>query len=103
VLIAQHPDAMSTIHYLNERRRYDGHPYWDLLESNRKPVNQAAQLIVFSQYMQKRDVNRISAEHVRLAQSWGDVVRLLEMHHGNEARVAVYPYAAMQHREVDLT
>ncbi len=103
VLIAQHPDAMSTFHYMHERWDYEGHPYWDLLESDDKPVDQAAQLIVLSQYMQKRDVNRISPRHVHLARSWDDVLALLERHHRREARVAVYPYAAIQHREVDLT
>jgi nickel-dependent lactate racemase len=103
VLIAQHPDAMSTIHYLSERRGYDGHAYWETMASDRNPVRQAGQLIVFSQYMQKRDVNRISAKHVRLAQSWDEVVQLLGRHHGAEARVAIYPYAAIQHQEVELT
>ncbi len=103
VLIAQHPDAMSTLHYLGERWSYDGHPYWDSYEADGKPVEQAAQLIVFSQYMQKKDVNRISAKHVKLAQSWDDVMQLLERHHRTEARVAIYPYAAIQHHEVDLT
>jgi nickel-dependent lactate racemase len=103
VLIAQHPDAMSTFHYLGERWSYDGHPYWELMESDANPVRQAAQLIVFSQYMQKRDVNRISAKHVRLAQSWDEVLQLLERHHRTEARVAIYPYAAIQHAEIDLT
>ncbi len=54
-------------------------------------------------YMQKRDVDRISAKHVRLARSWDDVVALLEKEHGTSTRVAVYPYAAIQHEEVDLT
>lgn len=103
VLVAQHPDAMSTFHYLGERWSYDAHPYWDLMESDSNPVRQAAQLIVFSQYMQKRDVNRISAKYVHLAQSWDDVIQLLQRHHRTEARVAVYPYAGMQHQEIDLT
>jgi nickel-dependent lactate racemase len=103
VLIAQHPDAMSTLHYLHERWDYEGHPYWEVMESDNKPVDQAAQLIVLSQYMQKRDVNRISARHVHLARSWDDVLELLETHHRTEARVAVYPYAAIQHRELELT
>ncbi len=102
VLIAQHPDALSTIHYLGERWNYDGHPYWELLDPGSPPVSQAGQLIVLSQYMHKRDVNRISAKHVKLARSWDDVTSLLEKHHGSEARVAVYPYANMQHQEVDL-
>jgi nickel-dependent lactate racemase len=103
VLIAQHPDAMSTIHYLQERWQYRGHPYWELMEMDNKPVDQAGQLIVFSQYMQKRDVNRISAKHVHLARTWDDVLGLLGKHHHTDARVAVYPYAAIQHHEVDLT
>jgi nickel-dependent lactate racemase len=103
VLIAQHPDAMSTIHYLGERWGYSGHPYWELMEEPRNPVKQASQLIVLSQYMQKRDVDRISAKHVRLARSWEEVVTMLEKEHGASTRVAVYPYAAIQHEEVDLT
>jgi nickel-dependent lactate racemase len=103
VLIAQHPDAMSTIHYLNERRGYQGHPYWELMEAGGNPVRQAAQIIVLSQYMQKRDVDRISAKHVELVRSWDDVLALLEKHHRTEARVAIYPYATMQHQEVELT
>jgi nickel-dependent lactate racemase len=103
VLIAQHPDAMSTIHYLNERWSYEGHPYWELHEEDRAPVRQAAQLIVFSQYMQKRDIDRISAKHVQLARSWEDVLDLLGKHHKADARVAIYPYATIQHHEMELT
>ena len=103
VMIAQHPDAMSTLHYLGERWSYNGQPYWELIEEPAKPVTQAAQLIVFSQYMHKRDVDRISAKHVQLARSWDDVLELLKKHHRSEARVAVYPYANIQHHEVDLT
>jgi nickel-dependent lactate racemase len=102
VLIAQHPDAMSTIHFLNERRGYRGHPYWELMEEDENPVKQAAQIIVMSQYMQKRDVDRISAKHVKLVRSWDDVLALLKEQHRTDARVAIYPYATMQHHEVEL-
>jgi nickel-dependent lactate racemase len=103
VLIAQHPDAMSTFHYLNERWRYQGHPYWEALDLKDNPVSQAGQLIVFSQYMQKRDENKISAKYARLARTWDEVLTLLQKHHRTAAKVVIYPYAAIQHREVELT
>lgn len=103
VLIAQHPDAMSTIHYLGERVQYTGRAYWETLESAPKPVEQAAQIIVFSQHMHKRDLDRISYPQVRLARSWDEVLQLLKKHHRAEARVAIYPYAPIQQPEVELT
>jgi len=103
VLIAQHPDAVSTMHYMGERWSYNGQPYWDLVESAEKPVDQAAQLIVFSQHMHKRDVDQISAKHVRLTRSWDDALDLLKKNHRTEAKVVVYPYANIQHEEIDLT
>ena len=101
VLIAQHPDAISTMHYLKEflPRR----PHWEHVESLGKPVQQASQLIVFSQYMQKRDVDLISAKHLRLVRSWDDAMALCRKQHGSSARVAVYPYAGLQHPDVPLT
>jgi nickel-dependent lactate racemase len=96
VLVAQHPDSQSTLHYLNERWNYEGHPYWEVMAEDQNPVPQAAQLIVLSQYLQKRDVNAISAKHVHAVRSWDEVLK-------TEARVAIYPYANMQHPEIDLT
>ncbi|MCK4897148.1 MAG: DUF2088 domain-containing protein, partial [Anaerolineales bacterium] len=39
VIIAQQPDAMSTMHYLNERRYHGGHWYWENLEDDRNTVD----------------------------------------------------------------
>jgi hypothetical protein len=52
--------------------------------------------------MQKRDIDRISAKHVKLARSWDDVLTLLKAQHSTDTRVAIYPYATMQHQEVEL-
>ena len=103
VIIAQHPDAMSTMHYLNERRYHGGHWYKENLEDDRNTVEQAAQLIIFSQYMQKRDVDKFSSNNVHLVRSWDEVMTLLQKQHPTDTRVAVYPYANIQHPEVDLT
>ena len=103
VLIAQHPDALSTMHYLNERRFYMGQRKWDNPESAKRTVQQAAQIIVFSQYMQKRDIDQLSSKRVHLARSWDEVQTQLKKEHRSDSRVAVYPYAGIQHREVDLT
>jgi hypothetical protein len=73
------------------------------MEEDRNPVPQAAQIIVLSQYMQKRDVDRISAKHVQPVRSWDEVLKLLQKHHRIEARVAIYPYANIQYPEIDLT
>jgi len=66
-------------------------------------VDQAVQIIIFSQYMQKRDVDKFSSKNLRLAKSWDDVINLLQKQHRTDTRVAVYPYANIQHPEVDLT
>ena len=103
VIIAQHPDAMSTMHYLNERRYHGGHWYWENSEDDLNTVDQAAQIIIFSQYMQKRDLDKFSSKRVLLARSWDEVMNLLQKQHRTDARVAVYPYAGIQHPEIDLT
>jgi nickel-dependent lactate racemase len=103
VIIAQHPDAMSTMHYLNERRYHGGHWYWENREDDRNTVPQAAQMIIFSQYMQKRDTDKFSSRNLHLVQSWEEVVNLLQKQHRSDARVALYPYANIQHPEIDLT
>lgn len=103
VIIAQHPDAMSTMHYLNERRYYGGRWYHDNYEDDLNRVEQASQLIIFSQYMQKRDVDKFSTNNVHLARSWDEVLNLLQKQHRSDARVALYPYANIQHPEVELT
>ena len=103
VIIAQHPDATSTMHYLGERRGYRGHSYWENLMIDKRAVHQAGQIILFSQYMHKRDVNLISSKRVTLARSWDEVIKLLREQHRTDVRVAVYPYANIQHPEIDLT
>lgn len=103
VLIAQHPDALATMHYFNERREYKGQAYWDHLPDVKKGVQQASQIIVFSQYMQKRDIDQIKSGNVHLARSWNEVISLLQKQHRTDLRVALYPYAGIQHADVDLT
>jgi hypothetical protein len=61
------------------------------------------ELIVMSQYMHQKDVARISAKHVKLSGTWDEVLQLPKKHHGASAQVAIYPYAAIQHPEIDLT
>lgn len=103
VLIAQHPDALTTMHYLNERRYYMGQRKWDNPESEKTTIQQAAQTIVFSQHMQKRDIDLLNSKRLHLARSWDEVLELLKKEHRIDSRVAVYPYAGIQHKEVDLS
>jgi len=103
VLIAQHPDALSTMHFLNERRFYTGQRKWEHLESDKKTVEQAGQIIVYSQYMHKRDIYKISSKRLHLVRSWDEVITLLQKQHKTDPHVAVYPYAGIQHPEIELT
>lgn len=103
VIIAQHPDAMSAMHYLDEIRFHGGKWYEENLFDDLHAVPQAGQIILFSQYMHKRDLDLFSAQRVRLARTWDEVLSMLQAQHRTDARVAVYPYANIQHPEVDLT
>jgi nickel-dependent lactate racemase len=103
VLIAQHPDALSTIHYLGERWNYKGKPYWEVKEAVESPVSQAAQIIVLAQYMQKRDRVNLPEKGVYVVHSWDQVIEQLKKVHKGDPRVAVYPYGPLQHPELELT
>jgi hypothetical protein len=66
------------------------------------PVPKARQIIIFSQYLQKRDMNKFPAKYVQFAKTWDQVLELLRKNHRGTTTVAVYPYAAIQHPPVDL-
>jgi hypothetical protein len=51
--------------------------------------------------MDKRQVN-IFPRGTRFAQTWAEVVEYLLQRHKGDASVAVYPYAGIQHPEIDL-
>jgi nickel-dependent lactate racemase len=110
VLIVQHPLGIDPVHYLNNRLAgLSGSTQFDLTArrlsgtggrgggANAKQVN----TIVYSQYLTRNMRNNYRTGTV-FCDKWEDVVAKLRELHPGEARVAVYPYAGMQHQEIDL-
>jgi nickel-dependent lactate racemase len=103
VLILQNPMGLSSWHYHEERTSFRFQSYWDMLPTGASsPVPKAQQIIIFSQYLQKREMNKFPAKYVRFAKTWDQVLELLRKNHKGATAVAVYPYAAIQHPPVDL-
>jgi hypothetical protein len=67
----------------------------------REPLPGNVQLIVYSQYMDKRQMVKFPAK-TSFAATWADVVQQLQTRHKGDTRVAIYPYAALQHPESKL-
>lgn len=103
VLIVQHPLALDPIHYLNNKLAgRDGANYFDLADRKLKsghPRNSA--LIVYSQYTNRTQRNSYPAD-TYFCDNWDDVIKILQDRHKGDAKVAVYPYAGMQHQEIEL-
>ena len=103
VLILQNPMCLSTWHYHGERTSFNFESYWDRLPTDgSSPVQKAKQIIVFSQYLQKRDKNGFPSKYVQFAEKWDQVLALLKKNHKGSTSVAVYPYAGIQHPPIDL-
>jgi predicted dithiol-disulfide oxidoreductase (DUF899 family) len=67
----------------------------------RAPFPGNTQLMVYSQYMDKRQMLKFPSNTI-FAASWEDMVKQLQARHKGDARVAIYPYAAIQHMETKL-
>ncbi|MEK7409735.1 MAG: lactate racemase domain-containing protein [Acidobacteriota bacterium] len=102
VLIIQHPQGISSWHYLNERTRgRGGRTYYDAVASPPPAPPKHAQLVIFSQYLDRQQMNKF-APGTLFAFTWAEVIGHLQARHKGDARVAAYPYSCIQHPEVDL-
>jgi nickel-dependent lactate racemase len=102
VLILQHPQGLSAMHYWEARRAgMNGRTYLDVVAAPREPFPGNTQLIVYSQYMDKRQMLKFPSNTV-FASTWADMITQLQARHKGDARVAIYPYAAIQHMETKL-
>ena len=129
MLIVNHPWTVDPIHFLNNRtaaRR--GMSYYNQMASRisgggrggpggpapAKPVGgpggpgapgvrrRNIGLIVYSQYMTRAFMNGFPPA-TQFASTWEEVVKMLQgRHKGPSVRVAVYPYAGIQHQEIEL-
>ena len=104
--LCQMPLGRYTIHYFNERRDYTGQSAWDnrnfSFGRRRDPVPKAGQIIIFSQYLQYRDMLAFPEGRVKLCKTWDQVLALLQKAHGPSTHVAVYPYVGTQHHPLTI-
>lgn len=103
ILIVQHPLGLDPVHYLNNRTAgRNGATYWDLHRRTAGRAPGGSKLIVYSQYL-NRALKENYGSDTDFCTKWADVVKILrERHKGNDVKVAVYPYAGMQHQEIEL-
>jgi hypothetical protein len=102
VLIIQNPHVMTSWNYWNESVAYrNGRTYWDVLEARKPRPNST--VIVYSQYLDERSMRypQFPAGAIP-ARTWDEVIAQLRVRHKGDARVAVYPYCAIQHVEAGL-
>lgn len=101
VLISQFDQGPESIHYLRERWQYETASFWEVHAGRARPVEHANPLIVYSKTLVGRDRYRFPPGTV-FAHDWADVLERLGKRHRGDARVAVYPYAPIQHPPLPL-
>jgi hypothetical protein len=103
VLVIQHPLLVDYIHgWLNQGAGRDGAGYFTQLDriGARQPAG-AAGLVVYSQYLDKTQMNTYP-KGTLFATKWEEVVKILQQRHKGDARVAVYPCGGNQHEQIEL-
>jgi nickel-dependent lactate racemase len=105
VLVLQQPSILDPFHYLdNHTGLMGGKSYFDLAAQhlNRTPSGPGnTALIVYSRYANRTLMNYYPRT-TRFCDKWADVLNILQQRHKGSVQVAVYPYAAIQHVEMDL-
>jgi lactate racemase len=106
VVIVQHPLGIDPVHYLNNRLAgIKGATQFDLTQRRMSGAGRhqkSANTIIYSQYLTRNMMNNYKTGTF-FFDKWSDVVaKLRELHPGDSTKVAVYPYAGMQHQEIEL-
>jgi len=98
VVINQNPMGEFAWHYLDEARFNKGQSYFAQRAARRRRFPQARQVLLYSQYLQQRELDNphFPPEAVGL-RAWSDVIDRLRREHKGDVKVAVYPYAGIQH------
>ena len=110
VIIIQHPLGIDPIHYLNNRLAgRSGATQFDLTarrtvglgRGGAAPQGVPSNMIVYSQYLTRNMKNNYRTGTF-FCDKWADVIAKLKELHPGDPTVAVYPYAGMQHQEIEL-
>lgn len=99
VVINQNPMGEYVWHYNDEKRFNKGGSYFSQRAARKKRYPKARQVLLYSQYLQARELDHPSFPPEAVGvRGWDDVVQALKkMHTGDDVKVAVYPYAGIQH------
>jgi hypothetical protein len=111
VIVVQHPLGLDPVHYLNNRLAgLSGATQFDLTSRRLNGVGRngaritpqkKVNMIVYSQYL-TRNMRNSYRTGTFFCDKWEDVIAQLKQLHPGDPRVAVYPYAGMQHQEIEL-
>lgn len=110
VVIVQHPLGLDPVHYLNNRLAgLSGATQFDLTSrrlngqgrGGRNVPEKKTNTIVYSQYLTRNMKNNYRTGTF-FCDKWEDVIAKLRELHPGDPKVAVYPYAGMQHQEIEL-
>ncbi len=106
VMIVQHPLGLDPVHYLNNRLAgRSGATQFDLTARRVAGAGRGAakrvNMIVYSQYL-TRNMRNSYRTGTFFYDKWEDVIAKLRELHPGDPKVAVYPYAGMQHQEIEL-
>ncbi len=98
VVINQNPMGEFVWHYLDESGFNKGESYFAQRDSRKKRFPQARQVILYSRYLQARELDHpyFPPETVGV-RTWDDVLARLQREHGPSTSVAIYPAAGIQH------
>ena len=92
------------VHYLNNRLAgRSGATQFDLTAGGASTRGRSGQgnMIVYSQYL-SRNMKNYYRKGTFFCDKWADVIAKLRELHPGDPTVAVYPYAGMQHQEIEL-
>jgi hypothetical protein len=102
LLILQNPQGISSWHQYNEHNSgKDGRTYLDHLLTAPPPLPRSVQLIVYSQYVDRQQMVKYP-RNTLFAFTWDEAMHHLLARHKGDARVAVYPYGAIQHTAMEF-
>jgi hypothetical protein len=98
VVINQNPMGEFAWHYLDEAKFNQGGSYFAQRAARKRRFPPARQVLLYSQYLQARELDHpyFPPEAIGL-RSWSDVIGRLKREHRGDVKVAVYPYAGIQH------
>jgi nickel-dependent lactate racemase len=106
VEICQIPLGRYSTHYLKEREAFphgwSGENLAEERPSNRDPIPHASQVLVYSQYLQHRDLWRYRPDRLILCKTWDEIRERLEKRHGPSTQAVVYPHTGIQHPPLTL-